>query len=100
MEGGCSGDDGLPEEHTDSELSTIVIDHIVQKCNAKDLSAAVMNIEGMVAWIRVWFPEEITIWLLSAVSRTYENNVILVMLPFICRTHGFQLEGYIHPETA
>lgn len=39
-------------------------------------------------------------WLVSDIARTYQNDVIPVIAPLICWTHGFVLKAFMNSETA
>lgn len=59
-----------------------------------------MVFEAIVAQARLLLPQATKFWIVSENARTYQNEIIPVMAPFIYGTHGFELNSVIHPETA
>lgn len=77
-----------------------VVDRIVKNYNIKDLWAADIIIEATVARTRLMLLSTSSVWIVFENARTYQNDIIPVMPPFIYRAHGFVLRGFIDPETA
>lgn len=93
---------GLGRERNvrDTDLSTLVVDHIVKSCNTQDVWASVMILDAIIARTRVILASSTDIWLVSDNAKTYQNDLIPVIAPFICRAYGFRQKGFLHPETA
>lgn len=77
----------------------VFIDHISSNVNDLDYWDVVSIFDAIVARIRLELPTVISLAVIAESALNYQNDVVLVVAPFICHAHGVNLEALIHPES-
>lgn len=89
--------EAAPKREED-RLSMFFVDHISENDKKQDRIFTASIIEALCIRIKKELPESSEIAFCSDNARNYNNDVLPVMLPMICSTHGILLNVYVHPD--
>lgn len=74
------------------------VDHISENDKKQDRIFTASIIDGLLFRIKTELPGVREISFCTDNARNYNKNVIPVLLPMICNSHGMKLTVYIHPD--
>lgn len=97
MGGNEGSEDGCAVDE-EEQLSMFSVDHIPGNDKKQDRMLTASIIDALCFRIRREIGIAREVVFCSDNARNYNNNMIPVLLPEICRSYGLELKVYIHPE--
>lgn len=86
------------KQKEDERLSMFFVDHIAENDKIQDRMFVASIIDALIYRIKKEIPEAIEISICTDNVKAYNNNVLPVMFPFICRAHDMEPSVYLHPD--
>ena len=94
----CSSSNTENATGKEQKLSMFFIDTVVQNDSTHDVISTIGTVESIVMRICKELPLCKRLWFFSDNAKTYQNDLLPVMLPQICLNFGIKLVSFLHPE--
>lgn len=86
------------KEMEEQRLSMFFVDHVIENDKKQDVVMVSGIVDALLARIKRQVPEAAEICFISDNARNYNNDLLPVMLPMICKSHNVQLHSILHPD--
>lgn len=88
-----------PANISAGDFSMLYLDQILENETCQDWCSVAAVTEAMLARVKKALPRVKEVILHSDNAGCYQNHLLPVLLPFLCKANGFRLHSYMHGET-
>lgn len=82
----------------EERLSMFSVDHVIENDRKQDVVMVAAIVDALVARIKKQLPETAEVCFISDNARNYNNDLLPVILPMICRRHGMRLHSILQTD--
>lgn len=82
----------------EDRISMFFVDHVIENDKKQDIIMVASIIDALLAPIKVKLPEVVEVCFISDNANNYQNDLLPVIVPIICRTHDIGIHSILHPD--
>lgn len=74
------------------------VDHVIENDKKQDVIMVAVILDAILARIKQQLTDVLEVFFIIHNARNYQNDLLLVILPMICRTHDVELHNILHTD--
>lgn len=82
----------------EERLSMFFVDHVMENDKKQDVALTASILDALCYRVKLQLREAEEVVFISDNARNYNNDLLPILLPKICDSHGLLLRSYMHPD--